>query len=158
MTTQTRHLATIAQTLSQNLDTAMQAGETARRDMETQSLANDRIARSSQTLRDGGERIGNALARIAETGIQLRTAQARLLFENGRLKRSTKGMRESADRLGKAQEILYQRAREAKEIAEFADRTAVLIAAIETSVARGESANELIAQGLLLLGLQQKSA
>jgi len=96
-------------------------------------------------LASSSTRIANALAQIAESGTALRAAEARLAFQGARLKRSTKVIRASLVDLKAAGSILDQRAREARAVAETADRTAALITAIETTSARGESIDHLLA-------------
>lgn len=114
--------------------------------------ANRRLSAAGGTLTASSARIANALAGMAESATQLRAAEARLLFQSARLKRSSKNIRDGLDRLDKAGEILQQRAREARAVAETADRTATLITAIEAAAARGESFDHLISAGHELAG------
>lgn len=111
------------------------------------AAANRRLDAASSNLTGSSVRIANALAGMAESATRLRAAEARLTFQSARLKRSSKNIREGLDRLGRAGEVLQQRAREARAVAETADRTAVLIAAIESAAARGDAIDHLIAAG-----------
>lgn len=105
---------------------------------------NANLGKTSTALESGSTRIANALARMAESGTQLRAAEARLAFQGARLKRSTKAIRTSLGQLKAAGAVLDQRAREARAVAETADRTATLIVAIESAAARGESFDHLL--------------
>ena len=105
---------------------------------------NANLGKSSQGLTASSTRIANALASMAESGTQLRAAEARLAFQGARLKRSTKAIRASLVQLKAAGDVLDQRAREARAVAETADRTATLITAIESAAARGESFDHLV--------------
>lgn len=106
---------------------------------------NANLGKSSHGLASSSARIANALAGMAENETRLRAAEARLVFQGARLKRSTKAIRASLDRLKEAGTVLDQRAREARAVAETADRTAVLIAGIEAAAASGASFDHLIA-------------
>ncbi len=117
---------------------------------------NANLGKSSGALESSSNRIANALARMAESGTELRAAEARLAFQGARLKRSTKAIRASLGRLKEAGDVLDQRAREARAVAETADRTADLITAIESASVRGESfahlltaANEIVESSTL---------
>ncbi len=105
---------------------------------------NANLGKTSQGLANSSTRIANALASMAESGAQLRVAEARLAFQGARLKRSTKAIHASLVQLKAAGDVLDQRAREARAVAETADRTAVLIAAIESSAARGDNFEHLV--------------
>ena len=105
---------------------------------------NENLGKTSRGLESSSTRIANALAQMAESGTQLRAAEARLAFQGARLKRSTKAIRTSLGRLAAAGDVLEQRAREARAVAETADRTAILIAAIESTAARGDSFDHLM--------------
>lgn len=105
---------------------------------------NVNLGRSSTALESGSTRIANALASMAESATQLRAAEARLAFQGARLKRSTKAIRSSLGQLKAAGDVLAQRAREARAVAETADRTATLIVAIESAAARGDSFDHLL--------------
>lgn len=118
-----------------------------RHHIDASETANRTMAAASGSLKDGSTRIASALSRIAEDGVRLRTAEARLVFENARLKRSSAGIRASLERLGEAGEVLNQRAREAREIADFADRTEALISQINACMGRGEPVEHLLAAG-----------
>ncbi len=111
------------------------------------AAANARIGSATHALNSGSARIANALARMAESAAQLRAAEARLEFQSARLKRSSRNIREGVERLGAAGEMLNRRAREARAVAETADRTATLIVAIEAAAARGDSFDHLVTQG-----------
>jgi len=117
------------------------------RHIDASETANRTMAAASDSFKSGSTRIAAALSQIAEDGTRLRAAEARLAFENARLKRSGKGMQASLDRLREAGEILNQRAREAREVADFADRTEALIAQIDACVQRGDPVEHLLSAG-----------
>lgn len=153
----TRKMTALFETMDANLRTALRAGEETEGHMNAQRAANRRIAESSQALLEGGSRIETALMRIADSGSELRTAEARLLFENGRLKRSARGMRTSLERLGKAEDGLRRRAREAKALAEFAGRSADLIAEICACIEHGGTPTDLIERGTRMIDEGRKT-
>ena len=123
----------------------------AARDITASRAANASLAQASDAFQDGSARISGALSRIAEDGTVLRTAEARLLFENARLKRSGKGLTESIALLDKARKGLIRRAREARTVAEIAGRTATLIDEINACVVRGEPVTHLLEAGWEIL-------
>ncbi|MGE4527460.1 MAG: hypothetical protein AB7D00_03750 [Rhodospirillaceae bacterium] len=129
-----------------------------RHHIDASETANRTMAAASDSLKDGSTRIAAALSRISEDGVRLRAAEARLAFENARLKRSGKGMQASLDRLREAGEVLNQRAREAREVANFADRTEVLISQINACVGRGEPVEHLLAAGMELANAPHAAA
>lgn len=129
------------------LDGAAAHAATTHAAAERNAAANRRLDAAGSNLASSSVRIANALAGMAESATRLRAAEARLTFQSARLKRSSKNIREGLDRLGRAGEMLHQRARDARAVAETADRTAVLITAIESAAARGEAIDHLIAAG-----------
>jgi hypothetical protein len=113
--------------------------------------ANQVLAHAGTALTDGNERIAEALSSIAEDAVRLRASEARLLFENARLKRSGKNLRGSLDLLREAHDRLGARTREAYAIAETAGRTQSLIDRINDCVTRGEPVDHLLAVGAALV-------
>jgi len=135
---------------AQALDDVVATTQDVRRHVTRSEDANRTMASASDTLKDGSARIASALSQIAEDGTRLRAAEARLSFENARLKRSGKHIRESLEQLREAHELLDQRAREAREVAAFADRTEALIVQIDACVRRGEPIDHLLDAGRAL--------
>lgn len=108
------------------------------------AVINENLGKTSHGLVSSSTRIANALAKMAESSTQMRAAEARLAFQGARLKRSSKAIHATLGKLQAACDVLEQRAREARAVAETADRTATLIAAIESAAARGESFDHLL--------------
>lgn len=143
----THSLTARLQHVSHQVDEAAAELQTTRLCMARQSEANTHIAHAAVGLNHSSARIAVALEGMAESGTRLRAAEARLCFQRARLKRSGIALRDSIGQLDKATEVLALRAREARAVAETANRTAGLIAAIEAAAARGESFEHLLAEG-----------
>lgn len=133
------------------LDSAIDETRAALLHVEAHQAANARLSESSDALRDGGARIAEALSSIAEDGVRLRASEARLLFENARLKRSSRNLRGSLDLLRDAGESLGRRAREARAVAEAADRAQTLIDDINACLGRGEPVEHLLREGRAMI-------
>jgi len=145
-----KRLATEFAKTAQTLDDVVANSRDVQQHIAASENANRTMAAASDSLKNGSTRIATALEQINEDGIRLRAAEARLSFENARLKRSGKGMRASLDRLRAAGDTLNQRAREAREVADFADRTEALIRQIDARLQRGEPVDELLDIGRAL--------
>ncbi len=129
------------------LDSVIDETRAAGRHIEANQEANQALSQAGNALMDGSSRIADALSSIAEDATRLRASEARLLFENARLKRSSRNLRGSLDLLREAGDRLGSRAREARAIADTADRTQSLIDQINGCVERGEPVDHLLRAG-----------
>ncbi|MBN2751363.1 MAG: hypothetical protein JXQ84_01520 [Rhodospirillaceae bacterium] len=135
---------------SKRLDDILLEAQIAKQHLLSNQAANQAMADASGTLNAGSKRIAAALASMAEGSTQITAAAARLSFENARLKRSSRGMRASLERLNEAKTLLDRRAREARDVANIADRTEALIKQINGCMERGEPVQHLLDEGQIL--------